>query len=221
MTTSYRYQSVDRETLEQAAREALVRPEPSHMNDRRLYVTHAPVISWAVNGDDLAEQSNYLQVTQYLTDLAGADDQLVIEGNMRDWAVGPMRQTFVQVRDEAGTFTHVWREAVAIALYLRDTYPVFDEEDFAALEFSQWTKQVEEAMKDAAYEYADIDGEHHLLLQNLAIGDLQIEGAIEHHGCPENDQLLSAYVAARDTFYGDLAREHDTAQIDGQGAFTL
>jgi hypothetical protein len=218
---TYRYESVDRETLEQAAREALERPEPSHMRDSRLYVTHAPVISWAVNGDDLVEQSNYLTVTKYLTDLAGTDDQLVIDAQMQDWAVGPLRQTFVQVRNEVGAFTHVWREAVAIALYLRDKYPVFDDEDHSALEFSLWTKQVEEAMAEATYEYVDLDGDKHLLLQNLAIGDLQIEGAIEHHGCPENDALLDAYVTARDTYYGDLAREHAFAQIDGQGALAL
>ena len=218
---SYTYRPVDRATLEQAEREAMVRPEPSHMGDKRLYTTHAPVISWAVNGDDLVEQSNYLAVTTYLAGLAGSEDQMVIDATMNDWAVGPMRQTFVQVRDDAGVFTHVWRESVAIALYLRDTYPVFDEADYVALEFSVWTKQVDEAMAEATYEYADLDGAAHAVLQTLAIGDLQTVGEVDYHACPEQDVLLDAYRAARDTYYGDMAHAHFVAQIDGQGVLAL
>jgi hypothetical protein len=218
---SYRYEDVEQATLEQAEREAMQRPEPCHMYDDRLYTTHAPVISWAVNGDDLLEQSNYLMVTKHLTDVAGVDDQLVIEGTMRDWAVGELRQTFVRVRDEFGAFTRVWREAVSIALYLRDTYPVFDEEDHCNLEFSQWTNQVEQAMAEASADYEFLDGEKYLLLQNLAIGDLQMSDAIEYHGCPDDEQLLGAYKHARDVYYGDLAYDHFTAQITGQGVFSL
>lgn len=215
------YQDVDEETLERAEAEAMERPEPCHMWDERLYTTHAPVISWAVNGDDLLAQSNYLTVTAHLTDLAGADDEQVIDAQIRDWAVGSLRQTFVQVRDEAGAFTRVWREAVGIALFLRDNYPVFDEADFSELEFGSWTKQVEERMAYATEDYDEVDGERYLLLQNLAIGDLQTADQIEYHGCPEDDVLLAAYRAARDTYYGDLGREQMDAQIAGQGALSL
>lgn len=216
---SYEYEQPTRAELEQAEAEAMVRPDPCSMFDERLYTTHAPVIDWAVNSGDHAAESNYTLITQHLIEVAGPDDRAVIEGTMSDWLVGPLKQTFVQVRDDEGTFTRVWMEAVAIALYLRDCYPLFDEDDVSAREFDAWTNQVDQEMEYATSDFVDVDGaDLHTKLCYVAIGDLQEAGSVDYLGCPDRAELVEAYAKARDTYYGDLALEQMQAQIPGQGA---
>lgn len=65
--TYYRVEDLDNDALEALAQEALAsRPSPSAMWDERLYVTHAPIMSRAVNQDDLLADSNYEKVLEHL-----------------------------------------------------------------------------------------------------------------------------------------------------------
>lgn len=160
------------EQLQQAEREALTRPSNSAMWDDRLYGTHAPVISWAERGDDLLAESNYLCVLEHLQAVAVWEDrdnqetadEYVIDATISDWLVGSLRQVFVQVRDEDGAYTHVFREAVAIALELRDCYPVFNESDYSEREWAAYEVALEDAIDSAAAKlaldrYVDSDAE--------------------------------------------------------------
>lgn len=154
------HDEIDNETLERAEREALVRPSNSAMWDERLYTTHAPVMSWAERGDDILAESNYLMILEQLRGVAAWEDrdnqetpdEYVIDATISDWLVGSLRQIFVRVRDEAGEYTHVFRESVRIALELRD-YPVFNESDYSEREWAEWERQFDDALSDARNEY--------------------------------------------------------------------
>lgn len=219
---SYEYTEPSLSDLEKAEQEAMVRPEPCYMRDERLYTTHGPVISWAERGGEEIPESNYLLVTAHLSEIAGPDDRMVIDGTFSDWAVGSLRMTFVQVRDDAGEFTRVWKEAVAIALYLRDVHPVFDDDDVSQREWESWTKFVDGEMAHVTEDWADVDGEDlHSKLCYTAIGDLQDSGAIDYYSYPDRAELQDAYRNARNTYYTDVAQLHLGAQIAGQGALSL
>ena len=98
------------EMLQQAAREGLTQPSDSAMWDERLYTTHAATLTWAVNGDDLLEESNYLTVLDYLQGVAGDDaDEHVIDSTVSHWAVGTVSArllTTALFRHQAGGAPH-------------------------------------------------------------------------------------------------------------------
>lgn len=204
------------EALALAAKDALAMPDNASFADERLYETHAPVIGWAPGSDDLRARSNYEQILQYLSDVAGERDQDVLEISARHWAAGRVREVFVRVQDEHGHFTTAWVHAVAIALYLQD-HRVFDEQHLDDLQRTEWQVAVKDEMPWAASDWED--DVHHEMLVTLAIGDLELAWAeVGFDQIPDHLALKTAYRHARDTFYTDLGRDYLTAQIPGQGA---
>ncbi|ATI18776.1 hypothetical protein SEA_DAUDAU_75 [Streptomyces phage Daudau] len=89
---------LDRETLEQAAQEALERPSNAMFWDDRLFETHGAVFHWAEYSDDILEESNYLTALDLIKGAAGDNaDEHVIDGTSRHWACGSLRTIYVQV----------------------------------------------------------------------------------------------------------------------------
>ncbi|MEU9605438.1 hypothetical protein [Streptomyces sp. NPDC048057] len=89
---------LDRETLEEAAEEALSRPGGAIFWDDRLFETHGAVFHWAEHGDDLLAESNYLTALDLIKGAAGdLADEHVIDGTSRHWACGSLRTIYVQV----------------------------------------------------------------------------------------------------------------------------
>ncbi|AUG87262.1 hypothetical protein KGG77_gp06 [Streptomyces phage Omar] len=89
---------LDRDTLEQAAEEALARPSDAMFFDDRLFTTHGAVFHWAEYGDDLLEESNYLTALDLIRGAAGDNaDVHVIDGTSRHFACGSLRTIYVQV----------------------------------------------------------------------------------------------------------------------------
>ncbi|MFY1688158.1 hypothetical protein [Plantactinospora sp. WMMB782] len=150
---------LDKETLEKAAREALEQPSDSAMWDDRLYNTHGAVMAWAEYGDDILAESNYHAALEAIRGAAvHADDdpdEHVIDATTRHWAVGSLRQIFVQVYDDSGEFTAAFREATAIALYLREEYPILDESDYSERESKAFDAAVADAKESVERDYPD------------------------------------------------------------------
>ena len=141
-----------------AAREALVRPSDAAFWDDRLYTSHVPVLSWADRSDDVLSESNFHTVLAELQDFDrgledvdyAGDAADVFEASVSHWAVGSLRQIWVRVY-VAGSeeYTVAFRRAVSIALYLRDDYPVFDDDDLSTREFEAHEETLELALHDA------------------------------------------------------------------------
>lgn len=89
---------LDRETLEEAAAEALKRPSNAHFYDDRLFTTHGRVFAWGEQSDDVLEESNYLTALALIKAAAGDDaDEHVIDGTEKHFACGYLRTIYVQV----------------------------------------------------------------------------------------------------------------------------
>lgn len=148
---------IDDETLERAATECLEQPSDSAMYDDRLYSTHGAILGWADRSDDVLSESNYLCVLEYLEGIASDSerDDDVIDASVSHWAVGSLRQLFVRVRDDAGDFTPVFREAVQISLTLQNDYPVFDESDFSEREWAAFEEELSDAILSASNDHDD------------------------------------------------------------------
>jgi hypothetical protein len=216
---------LDRRTLERAEKEGLERPSNSSMWDPRLFETHAATLSWAERGDDLAEESNYLKVLEHLRDLAGEDaDEHIIDASIRDWAVGSLRQLFVQTRDSEGEFTLAFCEVVAIAIALRDEYPIWDEQDYNDREFYRWQSNVLEELRHVAAD-DELDEKLTEQLIDAAVTVLQEDGDLDYLSVPDRATLTDAYRRAtqdaRDEYYTALGTAHMTTQIEGQGSLAL
>lgn len=219
MYDAYDAQFLDEDTLTKAAAEALERPEPCWMRDERLYTTHGVVFGWATNSGDLLAESNYLMVLDELTGIVAGDDydgepDDLVDGNVSDWAVGPLRQMFVRVyADDGVTFTTLFRHATAIALALRD-YPVFDEADYSQRQYDDFNTQWEQIVPRLAEEH-DLDTEE----QTSAIARRMHEHLLTSFGY---DGALSfaeeqdTWDQMRDAWFDEQAHAHLTAQIPGQ-----
>lgn len=95
---------LDRETLEEAAAEALERPSNAFFYDDRLFTTHGRVFGWRESHGDVLEESNYLTALALIT--AAADDgredtevsdEQVIDGTESHFANGRIRVLYVQI----------------------------------------------------------------------------------------------------------------------------
>jgi hypothetical protein len=229
---------LDEQDLAQAADESLIAPSPAWFADKRLYETHGNIgISHAENSGDLLSESNYEQVLDYLNTVAAnvehedgdccwdaqgqhieaAHEDYVIAGRVQDWLVGPLKEIFVQVYEADGfTYTQPFREAVAIALNLRD-YPVFDEDDYVERETNDFNTQWERDLVPSLSEEHEDDTEADV---NTIAG---IAYDLFTNGVPYSD-ILSAtderqqeiWDQARDEVFGARAHEQLTAQIEGQ-----
>lgn len=212
------YLDIDEDTLARAEREAMERPSNSAMWDERLYNTHAPVMSWAERGDDIAEESNYRSALRIITETAGKDvDDHVIDATISDWLVGSLRQIFVQVRDADGSFTPAWREAVNIALGLQD-YPLVDDADYSDREHAEYERQYADAIGDARNDYenacydadreSDIptDAMHARAVESLDDSDDDFHSEYRHQDC-DYAVVSKAYASAIDAM---RPAEHST-----------
>ncbi|MFJ6183742.1 hypothetical protein [Streptomyces sp. NPDC092295] len=98
---------LDRETLEQAAEEALTRPSNAMFYDDRLFTTHGAVFHWVERDDDLMEESNYRVALDLIKSAAddgqpgtAVSDEHVIDGTSGHWLVGSLRTIYVQVYED-------------------------------------------------------------------------------------------------------------------------
>ena len=215
---------LDDEVLDQAAAEALDRPDPCWLRDERMYTTHGVTFAWATNSGDLLDESNFLMILAELEGIVGADDYAggsddLFEGTVSDWAVGPLRQIFVRVRDEDGQYTQVFREATYIALMLRDHYPVFDEADYSERQMNDFNTQWDDIAERLGEEH-----EHDTKDQVSAIACAMAERLTERFGYAEalsfaEDQ--ERWDETRDMYYDALAHEHLVAQIPGQASLPV
>ncbi|MFE5663380.1 hypothetical protein ACFQ7W_05525 [Streptomyces niveus] len=112
---------LDRDTLKEAAEEALTRPSDAMFYDDRLFTTHGAVFNWAERGDDLLEESNYrtaLDLIKSAADDGRSDtemsDEQVIDGTSGHWLVGSLRTIYVQVYEDS---VMLCRECDEVALW--------------------------------------------------------------------------------------------------------
>lgn len=173
-------------SIEEFAQAVLERPSDAAFWDDRLYTSHGPIYAWAERGDDILSESNYRTILAHLIGAAGEDsEEHVIDASVKHWAVGSLRQIFVQVY-EGGTylvcsdcfetvpegdeghgfdlieevetsnvFTPAFLAAWEVFEALRD-YPVWDESDYSELEW----QRTQEAYADAlnfALNYSEND----------------------------------------------------------------
>lgn len=212
--------------LTKIAEQALVNEGPSYMADERYYTTHAPLLTLALNGDDMLAESNYSTILAHLqayADRIGSEDALIV-ARIQHWAVGRLEQVFVKVRTEAGVFAPVFREAAAILRSLVDFYPVFDEEDYIARGWVATEEALRQALADLDAPYQHwVDSEEDVEAIKAAVGEAVLaDGELL---AADVDQLATqaeaAYEELREQFYLDRARAQVQAQIDGQGALAL
>lgn len=205
--------TLDRETLEQAAEEALKRPSDAMFWDDRLFNTHGAVFHWAERGDDLLEESNYLTALDLIR--AAADDgrpdtevsdEQVIDGTSRHWLVGSLRTIYVQVYDEDGEFTPAFAKATELALSLQD-YPILDESDYSEREWKAYEETLSEALDHAEREYwSDTEQEQ------AAIRERFYEGPAQHldwHRAEDVDwdKVAEEYGKVRDAHFEERVRQ--------------
>lgn len=211
---------VDEQDLAQAADESLTAPSPAWFSDDRLYTTHGNIgISHAENSGDLLSESNHEQVLDYLNTVAASagGEDYVVSGRVQDWLVGPLKEIFVQVYEGDGvTYTQPFREAVGIALSLRD-YPVFDEEDFCEREANDFNTQWERDLVPSLGEEHEDDTEADVsVIAGVAYDLFTAEVPYsEVLNLPDETQQ-EIWDEARDAVFGARAHEQLTAQIEGQ-----
>ncbi|MFB8351015.1 hypothetical protein [Streptomyces niveus] len=89
---------MDRDTLKEAAEEALTRPSDAMFYDERLFDTHGLVWHWAEGSGDILAESNFHAALEAITGAAGDDaGEHVIDGSERHFALGYIRALYVQV----------------------------------------------------------------------------------------------------------------------------
>lgn len=216
----YLDRDVTDDDLKAAAREALTRPSDAVFYDDRLYTTHGPVLAWAERGDDILAESNYLTVLPFL-ESAAEDEEHVLDVTVRHWAVGSLRQIFVQVYEEdSETFTAAFREAVVVAHSLRD-YPVWDEDDYSERELARFDSNLDDAIQwvighDEVFE--DDSNSDAIVAQAMEVGALF--DLFGRHADAEvsEDDVRRVLMEARDDFYRQRGEEFMQAAHPDQGA---
>lgn len=206
--------TIDRDTLEQAAREALTRPDHYAAFDDRWYTTHGCVMQWADRADDVLAESNYLVMVDRLNaaiahDETGASEARgddVEDSSARHFAYGSVRELFVRVRDDEGAFTPAFIAAVEIRLWLRD-HSMLDESDFSDREYAAWEAAMDDAIDSAARDHRATDTAqdeqviYYLLTTDRESYDLMDCGFPD----PDYDLVHKIYGEARDYYFAWLA----------------
>ncbi|AXQ61130.1 hypothetical protein SEA_HANK144_75 [Streptomyces phage Hank144] len=131
--------SLDFDTLDEIAEQALTRPSDAMFWDDRLFTTHGAILSWASRGDDILEESNYKSALDLIKGAAGDDaGEHVIDGSAGHWLVGTLETIYVQVyadRPECNTIG-CEEEAEYLANYRTGESAHFCEEHKEGLEGS-------------------------------------------------------------------------------------
>lgn len=134
----------DDATILQFAEEALERPSDSVWYDDRLWNTHTFMFASAPDSNDLVSQSNYRTL---LRDLHAAYPRQITASGFGHWTYSHYDALLVQVVYSNGEITPGFAEAVEIALYLRDEYPLWDDNDHSELEMWIWTTAITDAVE--------------------------------------------------------------------------
>lgn len=145
----------DEATLMRAATEALTHPPDSWFSDDRLFYDWGLTIG-THRDDDLAGTSNWERITEDMRRTFPADTDVVRSSH---WATGWAEQLSVRVIEpwadprnfSARDITRAFAVITAIAMWLRDDYPLYDDTDYFRRESEQRQERRETAWGDVKW----------------------------------------------------------------------
>lgn len=202
---------IDRADLDRAARAALTQPSDSHMWDERYYDTHGVTFSWADRSDDLIEESNYHAALAAIRGAAvhtGNDpDDHVIDASVNHWAYGSLRQLFVRVYNDDGSYTSAFTEAASLALFVRYEHPVIDDSDLSEREYDRFQSNVRQAVNDAQRDYPDDTPEESAAFERATYNDEETSELLgrEANGDVSRDAVAEIYKGHRNQHFEQRA----------------
>ena len=146
----------DDDTVMKAAREALTHPPDSWFGNDDLFVTWGLTIG-RTRDSDLADISNFERVSEDMSRVFPADVDFVHSSH---WACGWTDELQVRVLEPwadpddyaVRDITRAFKVITAIAVSLRDQYPLYDDTDYSRRESEQNEENREEAWADVRHE---------------------------------------------------------------------
>ncbi|MEU5433839.1 hypothetical protein AB0G73_10725 [Streptomyces sp. NPDC020719] len=188
--------------------------------------THVEVFSYAEYPADLGRKSNYRVAKGLLESTAdegregtaqSAEQVVEIEGNSS--AYGSATVLYVQVyelnRKDKG-YTAAFREAVALAEYVRWEYPLLDEDDHSELEDEVFSENLDEALAEARGDYLFDDQDEYEAIVEHACQDLYDLKYQEPDGEVSWIRTAAIYAEHREEYFRQLGNEHLNAPLAGQ-----
>ena len=140
----------DYDAIISAAIDALTRPSDSAWYDEEMFTTHTLMFSTPdpkLTDDYMVDASNHETVGR---DLSAEYPRAVDTGaTFGHWTYSRFIAIKVRVIDSKGNIHPAFVDAYAIALKLRDDYPLWDDEDYSERQWQLWQSTVAEAISDA------------------------------------------------------------------------
>ena len=143
------YDLPDADTLLEFARDALTRPSDSYWRDDELWETHTFMFSHAPDSDDTIAESNHRSILRDLSAEYARHKGAIERAGFGHWTYSHFDTIKVRVIYANGEIHPAFADAVAIAIELRDNYPLYDETDHSDLECEYWDKAIDEEVNYA------------------------------------------------------------------------
>ena len=147
--------SVDTAALISAATSALKRPSESHWSDEEMWVTHTMMFqtpAWWLTEDYIVDQANYRAV---LRDLSENYPDDVSDSTFGHWTYSTYQAIKVRVLDENGGVTKAFADAYGTYLFIKEQYPVYDEELLSQMESEVFDEYLDGAISDIERERSE------------------------------------------------------------------
>ncbi|MGW1259697.1 hypothetical protein ACWD5Q_32105 [Streptomyces sp. NPDC002513] len=223
--------NISNETFREYA-ECLEAPHYAYPSWRTSYwgdedeATHVEMFTYTEYPANLAAKSNFRIARDLIccvadngrTDTRRSDEQVIqVDGSSIHY--GSAYSLYVQVYEggkKRKGYTAAFREAVALAEYVKYEYPFLDEDDHSQLEDEVFNENLEEAIGEACGEYPDDTDADREAITEHAREDLYELKYQESEGEVSWIRTAEIYAEHRDAYFCELANDHFNAPIVGQ-----